>query len=470
MKRLLLPLLTCSLLAACGAGTASVPTDNGSGGTGGGGTGGGTGSTPASCVSGISAGSLGAQSLGVQPLSITDAGRPDWSAPHVAGEVLIVGGQAAAVQSLGLQAAAVDSLGLIRASTPAGQTDQAYAETLRARGLQVQPNYIYKALATPNDPGFPGGTRAGVTVNGAAYDQDYLTRINALAGWNLIGGAPQGAKVAVLDTGVDFSHPDLKGRLLPGCDFGDNDDDASEVTSGDVGHGTSSTGLIGAATNNGTGIAGLTWTGQNILPVKVFSGDGATTTALAQGIRYAAAQGAKVINMSLGFVGSSDPTVASAIQAAAAKDVLMVAAAGNTPGDGLYYPASDNSVMAVGAIGGTDPKAANYNDLACYSARPKAGQKGLDLVAPGGNAGTGTSNCYTGSSYDILTLQPGGYTLRAGTSEAAPQVSGAAALIRAYRPNLTANQVRAILTSTAKTVSGGKLLDVGAAVAQAGRQ
>ena len=433
--------------------------------------------TPASCTSGTGSGSLGTQALPLQPLAVTDAGTPDWNAPHVAGEVLIVGGQAATVtataSSLGLQTQTMTNLGLVRAVTPVGQSDRAFADSLRKEGLQVQPNYIYSALSTPNDPGFPSGNRSGVTVNGVAYDQDYLTRINALAAWNTIGGAPQGAKVAVLDTGVDFSHPDLQGRLLSGCDFGDNDNDPSEATGGDVGHGTSSTGLIGAVTNNGVGIAGLTWTGQNILPVKVFTNNGATTTALAQGIRYAAAQGAKVINMSLGFVGSSDPTVASAIQAAAAADVLMVAAAGNTATEGLYYPASDTSVMAVGAIGGTDPKAANYNDLACYSARPKTGQKALDLVAPGGNAGTGTDNCYVTSSYDILTLTTaaqGGYTLRAGTSEAAPQVSGAAALIRAFRPNLSANQVRAILTSTASTVSGGKLLNVGAAVAQAAKQ
>ncbi|WP_370657314.1 S8 family serine peptidase [Deinococcus sp. KNUC1210] len=144
-----------------------------------------------------------------------------------------------------------------------------------------------------------------------------------------------------------------------------------------------------------------------------------------------------------------------------------MAAAGNTADEGLYFPASDPNVLAVGALAKTD-------DLACYSARPKSGQKALDLVAPGGNAGTGTANCFSASDYDILGLDArsvpnsnrsqNGYGLRAGTSEAAPQVAGAASLLRAFRSDLSAAQIKGTLTGSAKTVAGGKLLDMGAAV------
>ncbi|AZI43129.1 serine protease [Deinococcus psychrotolerans] len=423
---------------------------------------------------------------GVTPLSVQGM---HWNAPHVGGQVLL-SAQNLSAQNLspaalsalsGVRTQSLPSAGLTVAYTPAGQTDAEFAATLAANGLAAQPNYRYQALSAPNDPGYP--INAGIRVGGALYDQDYLTRINAQSGWDkleALGKTPVGALTAVLDTGVDTAHEDLAGRLLPGRDFcaslvtdsdgntncSGEDSDPSDLTQGsEAGHGTSSAGLIGAATNNGKGIAALTWSGKTILPVKVFgasgANSGATTASLTAGVKYAVAQGAKVINMSLGLVGAStDPALSKAVADAAAADVLLIAAAGNTPNQGLYYPASDPNVMAIGALAKTDA-------LACYSARPAAGQKALDLVAPGGNAGSGTANCYQSSEYDILTLATtaqGRYTLRAGTSEAAPQVSGAAALLRALRPDLSANQVKGILTVTAKKVAGGSLLDVGAAV------
>ena len=511
MNRLFLPLLTCSLLAACGGVVAPVP-GTGSGGTGG--AGGGTGTATSYSVSGdvllpdagvkISSQESGSQEVGSQEVGSQEVGaqglssqqtQPDWSLPHVPGEVLIVGGadQTALgplglgsfdLNSLGVQP--MDAQGMVRVQTPAGESDQAFAARLiqtsaagrigtlelPSGGVLVQPNYIYSALSVPNDPGYPTSSSAGIVIGGTPYDQDYLTRINALGGWDAVQAAGKsvvGAVTAVLDTGIDRSHPEFQGRLLPGYDFANNDGDPSEVLGGDVGHGTSSAGLIGAAGNNGAGLAGLTWSGQNLLPVRVFDDSGgATTLNLSRAIDYAAAQKARVINMSLGLKGiGSDPALARSIQAAANVGLVMVAAAGNTAGDGLYYPASDPNVLAVGALGRTD-------DLACYSARPKSGQKALDLVAPGGNA-TG-SNCAADSPYGILTLAPvgqssstagpveGGYTLRIGTSEAAPLVSGAASLMVGARSDLRAAQVKAALTGSTKAVPGGRLLDVGAAV------
>ncbi|MEW6422902.1 MAG: S8 family serine peptidase [Deinococcota bacterium] len=414
-----------------------------------------------------------------------------WLAPHVAGQVLVRAGQGEALNPqmltalAGVQLQDVPETDLQLAFTPAGQDDLSFARRLAAAGLSVQPNFLYRALATPNDPGFPGENRPGVEVGGQFYDQDYLTRINALGGWNrleTLGKTVTGVLTAVLDTGVDGQHPELIGRLKGGYDFcsrlvGDNcqgtDSDPSEVTAGDVGHGTSSAGLIAANTNNGKGIASLTWRGT-VLPVKVFGSDGqisgATTASVTAGVNYAVKQGAKVINMSLGFAGSggqaaaADPALARALRDAASADVVLVAAAGNTPNGGLFYPASDPNVIAVGAVSRDD------NTLACYSARPLPGQKALDLVAPGGQAGTGTGNCYVNSPYDILTLTTvsrGSYTLRAGTSEAAPQVSGTAALLRAAFPSLKASQIRQALREGARSTGAGAMLNVLGAVNRA---
>ena len=424
-------------------------------------------------------GNVLAPGVSAQGFSTQSLSPADWSAPHVAGQVLLstqtLNAQTLTAQGLngavaalsGVRTQALGTAELTLAYTPAGQTDAEFAAELGRSGLSAQPNYLYQALSVPNDPGYPGN--AGVRVGAISYDQDYLTRINVQAAWDrlsALGKSPTGARVAVLDTGVDAGHEDLAGRLLPGRDFCSalnegstctgEDSDPSDLTSGgESGHGTSSSGLIGAVGNNGKGIVGLTWTGQTLLPVKVFgergSVSGATTASLAAGVNYAVAQGARVINMSLGLRGANTDPALSAALAAASKQAVLVAAAGNTPGEGLYYPASDPNVLAVGALSKTDT-------LAYYSARPTSGQKPLDLVAPGGEPGNGD---------ETLTLDlssRGKYTLRAGTSEAAPLVSGAAALVLGLRPDLSADQVRGLLISSAKSVAGGKLLDVGAAL------
>lgn len=403
----------------------------------------------------------------------------NWQAPHVPGVVLIRAdlgsfrAQAAGVLA-GLKAQSVgDGLTLVEAGVG---SEREVAAKLAAAGFVTQPNYVYRLQAVVNDPGWP--ENEGINIGGTLYDQDYLTRINVADAWAVLGqkdpNLRKGVKVAVLDTGVNANHPDLVGHILPGMNFSVNPPNSDTSDTSANAHGTSTAGLIAASTNNGIGIAGVTWGGQ-ILPVKVFDANGgATTVSLTGGVNYAVTQGAQVINMSLGFPGNnSDPALSQAISDATGQGRVVVAAAGNTPNDGLYYPASDPNVIAVGATYQPDPiNQPNTELVACYSAQPKAGQKAVDIYAPGGpggkaNAGGNVTPCGD-QNYNLLSLGPNnGYQLITGTSEAAPQVSGAVSLMLAANPGLSVSQVRSILVSSGRSFSGGTFLNVGAAVRQA---
>lgn len=405
-----------------------------------------------------------------------------FDAPRVPGQVLLVGVSTLRAQTLGaLSGVRLEALGddLTRAFTPNGETDEAFAARLRASGVRAQPNYRYRALAapTPNDPGYPGN--AGVPAGGTLATQEYLTRINAKSGWDAAFDAGNTSLtspiVAVLDTGVDAAHPDLAGRLLTGRDFcarttevrddpnsascSGEDDDTSETVGDSRGHGTFAAGIIAAATNNAVGIAGLTWSGRNLLPVKIFNttsigGDFADTVSITKGVAYAVSRGAKVINMSVGFSGGNyDPALAQALQSAYDGGVVLVAAAGNSAPDGVLYPASDPRVISVGS----SVERNGQEEISNRSAEPLDGQRPVDLYAPGGNDVRDTW---------LLGLdQGGGYTRRAGTSFAAPQVAGAAALLLRKNAALSPEQVRRVLTTSGRNLAGGaKLLDVGAAV------
>lgn len=402
----------------------------------------------------------------------TRVSAPDWSAPHVPGQVLVTdaGGtlSAQALNILSTVRTQPVADGLRLAQTPAGETDRAFAARLAGAGLRAQPNFIYQPLALPNDPGYPGN--AGIRLGDNTTNiQDYLPRIRAAGAWTFLqtcGKTLAGALTAVLDSGVDGGHPDLQGRLVPGTSFAQS----GTGTTDETGHGTGVSGLIGAATNNGIGLAGVTWSGKTVLPVKVFNTGGITTDALTQGLNYAVKQGAKVINMSLGAPGDLGDAALDAAINSAARSAVLVAAAGNEPDKGVYYPASNPNVIAVGAVGTQD------NVLACYSARPNAERtRALDIVAPGG---AGWGRCpETSPQQDLLVLGlNGSYTRVAGTSEAAPLVSGVAALVRAANPNLTAPQTRALLLDNVRRVQspdfpgeGLPLLDAEAAVRAATR-
>jgi subtilisin family serine protease len=296
----------------------------------------------------------------------------------------------------------------------------------------AEPNAIYRANATtPNDP------CATSCANG---DQWYLARDHASDGWRVTHGSST-VVVAVLDTPV-HRHPDLAGKLTVGPDFSTPDDFCGSVT--EVDHGTHVAGIIGAATNNGAGIAALGWN-TRVLGVAVLNPDGCGTTAsIVQGIRYAVAHHARIINLSLG--GPPSSAVQDAVEFARANGVLIVAAAGNAGWTFPEYPAAYDGVLAVG------------------------GTTRSDRIAPFSNRGTWVDVAAPGVDILSTTFIDGVATYAEfdGTSFAAPQVSATAALLVAENPCMTADDIARRITATARPLpSGGVtsgLLDTGAAL------
>ncbi|MDY0407106.1 S8 family serine peptidase [Virgibacillus sp. 179-BFC.A HS] len=230
--------------------------------------------------------------------------------------------------------------------------------------------------------------------------------------------------IAVVDTGVDSSLADLKGKIRTdlGKNFIDKNDDATD----DEGHGTHVSSIIAANAGNGYSMTGLNPKAK-ILPVKVLDeyGDG-DTEQIALGIKYAADSGAKVINLSLG--GWYSRTIEYAMEYAASKNVTIVAASGNDGMDEISYPASSKYAIAVGATNRLDI-VADYSSF---------GDE-LALVAPGS---------------DIPSLLPNGnVTYMSGTSMATPHVTGTVGLLLSANPKLKPNQIKKTLTETADNVA-----------------
>ncbi len=277
-----------------------------------------------------------------------------------------------------------------------------------------------------------------ITPNDTYYSsyQWNLRQIEAPMGWALNTGS-DGVIIAVLDTGVDLTHPDLQGKLVAGYDFINNDSDPSD----DQGHGTHVAGIAAALSNNSRGIAGVSW-GAKIMPVKVLGADGTgSMSAIASGITWAANNGADVINLSLGG-SSSSSTLQDAVNYAYNQGVLVVAAAGNwyQKGNPVIYPAAYPHVLAVAATGDQDEHA-SYSETGDY----------VDVAAPGGNPTDSNDN---NPNHWILSTYwrgrgYGDYLWVVGTSQATPHVAGLAALIWSVNPSLTNDQVEQIIEETA---------------------
>jgi serine protease len=310
--------------------------------------------------------------------------------------------------------------------------------SLRQDTEYIEANYLYQASAVPNDP---------------QYSQQWNFRdINVEQAWDETRGA--GVTVAVIDTGVSIV-PDLKStKFVAGYDFVKNKDEVSD----DHGHGTHVAGTIAQSTNNGYGVAGIAYE-ASIMPLKVLASSGGGTVAdIAEAIKFAADNGADVINMSLGGSGASN-MMEEAIKYAHNKGVVIIAAAGNEGRNAASYPARYPDVISVAATNPGGDKA-SYSNFGA----------GVDISAPGGSAeGEGdngkiiqnTINPATGESVFV------GFP---GTSMAAPHVSGVAALIKSTGVE-TPDEIRNILLQSTRKVEedhlnhfGSGHLDANAAV------
>jgi len=313
--------------------------------------------------------------------------------------------------------------------------------------LHAEPDYFAHAIATvPNDAYYAG------------YQWN-MSHIGLETAWDTTTGSSS-ITIAIVDSGVDSTHPDLSSKVVAGYDFVNDDSDPSD----DEGHGTHVAGIAAAETNNNHGVAGVSW-GSKIMPIKALGSDGlGSYIQIASGIYWAADNGADIINLSLG--GESPSFILEdAVNYAHSAGCLLVAAAGNESGPVLYPAGYDDYVMAVGAVGDQD-------ELASYSNTGPS----LDVAAPGGNptdSSDSDPNHWIASTY----WQGSGYSyvMVAGTSQACPHVAGLAALVWSVNAALTNDEVQSIIETTAvdlgspgwdETFGWGRI-DAAAAVAAA---
>jgi len=313
-------------------------------------------------------------------------------------------------------------------------------------------NYIRQILFTPNDPHYPL--------------QWHYPQISLPQAWDVTTGA--NVIVAVVDTGLVFSHPDLQGQWVAGYDFikdpvNAGDGDGIDPNPEDVGdnpdggssfHGTHVSGTLAAATNNAVGVAGIAF-GAKIMPLRVCGRTNCTDYDIEQAIRFAAGlandsgttppRRADVINLSIGGPGFTPGSQAVYDQVRAA-GVIMVAAAGNDGVSEMNYPAAFAGVIAVGAVD-INKALAPYSNFGSW----------VSVVAPGGNTGQDVNG--DGKPDGVLSTATSdgsgalvnGYAVWQGTSMATPHVAGVATLMKAVAPSLTPQRFAELLTSGALT-------------------
>ncbi len=264
----------------------------------------------------------------------------------------------------------------------------------------------------PNDPGFAKQYSLKVT--------------DALQGWNVTRGDRR-VVIGIVDSGVDINHPDLAAKIVGTYNGADGNNDVKDF----VGHGTHVAGIASAITNNGVGIAGAA-PDCSILAVKVASGDSGypSTEGIANGIIWAADNGADVINLSLG-AGRESQAITAAVQHALRKNVVVLAATGNGSGNLKSWPALTAGVIAVGSSDEQDRRSgfSNYGPW-------------VSVVAPG-------SNIYSTFPANSNLIGQTNYGTISGTSMATPFAAGVAALIRTRYPEMSPALVKQALESSA---------------------
>ncbi len=315
--------------------------------------------------------------------------------------------------------------------------------------LYAEPNYIYHAFdLVPNDPSYS--------------NQWAHPLIQSPSAWGITVGSSD-VVIAIIDSGVDTSHPDLASKIVAGYDFVDDDNDPRDAN----GHGTHVAGIAAAVTNNGVGAAGMSW-GARIMPVRVLDNKGSGYNSdITDGITWAYQNGADILNLSLGGTDFSQ-AMQDAVNAAHTAGSLVIAAMGNcrtgcTISGQQYtnptqYPAAYNNVMAAAATDSGDGYA-HYSQSGTH----------CDIAAPGGelSAYHDPNGIYsTMPTYDVYMTRYYGYVNNydylQGTSQAVPYVSGLVALIWSMAPAMTNNEVQNLIEQTAVDLgSVGKDPDYG---------
>ncbi|MBA3901152.1 MAG: S8 family serine peptidase, partial [Bacteroidetes bacterium] len=269
---------------------------------------------------------------------------------------------------------------------------------------------------TPNDLG-----------NNSTTGQWGLHKIRAQFAWDISTGSSE-IIVAVTDDAIVTTHVDLASKFVPGRDVANNDNNTNPpANSGSLGnHGTHVSGTVGSATNNGTGIASIGYN-VKIMPVKIGRDSDGILTSGYEGIQWAAQNGAHVINMSWGG-GSSSSYGLNIVNAAHNSGALLIAASGNDNVSSVFFPAGYANVMAISSTTTNDSKS-NFSNFGSW----------ITVSAPGSSIRS--------------TLKNGGYGNLSGTSMASPLVAGLAGLLKSIAPNLTPNQLRQCIISTADNIN-----------------
>ena len=284
---------------------------------------------------------------------------------------------------------------------PAGADERVAAELLR-RDPQIKSAEIDKLIA-PDQVG-----------NDVYYARAWhLPTIQAPSAWDTSLGA--GVTIAILDSGVDGAHPDLQGKLVPGWNFFDRNANTSDV----YGHGTKVAGSAAAASNNATGVTGVAWNAK-IMPVRISDTAGyAYYSTIAEGIYWAADNGAKVVNVSYAVHGSA--SVQTAANYLKTKGGLLINSAGNS--GALDATLANNAMITVSATAIGDVRA-SWSSFGDY----------VDVSAPGAGIWT--------------TVRGGGYAAVSGTSFSSPITAGVVALMMSANPALKPSELENILKTT----------------------
>ncbi len=334
----------------------------------------------------------------------------------------------------------------------------------------VEPNYLAEltASATPNDPFW----LSSGNVNSRIEDLWGLKRIDAEEGWGFTTGS-EDIIVAVIDSGVDYRHPDIKDNIwtnpgeIPGngidddgngyiddyygWNFGDNNNDPVDH----IGHGTHVAGIIGATGNNELGVVGVSWQGK-VMALNVHSGaEGSfSLVAIVRALQYAADMGAKISNNSYYGIGRSRAIV-DAIKYQHNKGMLIVASAPNLPSYTIldYDPSALDLVISVDTI--------DFNMYFPRRGEPHQRADKIELTAPGESI----LSLKSAISFDCppnYNLKIANYCIMTGTSMATPHVAGLAALIWSHNPNLTNEEVRQLMRQGSEDIGPpGKDIDTG---------